>query len=80
MKALGQEEFEMIKVVNLCNHCDVNRELCNTHLLFCDGFVFFLKGGIEYKQYSFGEKCYQTQSTHHIFEHENPSFKILFLT
>jgi len=36
-----------------------------------------LKGGVEYKQYSFGEKCCEASSTQHIFEHANPSFRIL---
>jgi hypothetical protein len=41
--ALRQEGFDIIKVMNLCNHCDVNRELCNTTCFFNDGSVFFRK-------------------------------------
>jgi len=32
--ALIQEGFDMIKMTNICNHCDVNKKLCNTHLFF----------------------------------------------
>jgi hypothetical protein len=38
--ALKQKGFDMMKVVNLCNQCDVNRKLCSTHLVFGNGSSF----------------------------------------
>ncbi len=61
VKAPRQEGFDMIKMVNFYNDCDVNRELCNTHL-FLWRFCIFPIGGIEYKQYSSSQRCSQTPS------------------
>ncbi len=46
MIVLRQKGFDMIKMVNLCNHCDVNKKLCSIHFFFCDGFDLFLKVGL----------------------------------
>jgi hypothetical protein len=66
----------MIKVVNVYNHYDVNRELCSTHL-FLWWLCPFLKGGIKYKQYSSDERRFQTLSIQYVSEHANPCFRIL---
>ncbi len=44
MLDLRQEGFEMIKMVNLCNHCDVI-ENCVVFTFFCDVSVLFQKMG-----------------------------------
>jgi hypothetical protein len=75
--ALRQEGFEMIKVVNLCNHCDVNKKLCTTHLSNLWWLHPFPRGEIKYKQYSLAKRHSQTSSTQHVCEHANPCFRIL---
>jgi hypothetical protein len=70
-----KEGFEMIKVVNLCNHCDINKKLCTTHLFFVWWLHLFRRGEIKHNQYSLAKRHSQTSSTQHVCEHA--CFRIL---
>ncbi len=52
----------MMKVVNMCNHCDVSKEMCNTHLLFVMASSFYERWD-QIKAIFFNQKTFSTPST-----------------
>ncbi len=53
---------------------------CEVRTFFCDGSVFFPRGGVEYKQYSFGKKCCEALSMQHISNMQTQVLESTFLT